>query len=108
MPRALRVIADAVRVDADIKRLERVVNADGERVLARRELFCQVINMRRGKRVVFAREFTVHPHLRLPMGPLQREQHALVRAMTRGSPRCGDNTPGPHNAARAGANGILN
>ena len=71
VPVALRVVADAVRVHADVDD-ERVVHADREHVHAGREA-AEVVLVRRREAVVAADDLAVHRDERLPVRPLERE-----------------------------------
>ena len=91
VPVALRVVADAVRVLAHVHH-HAVVHADGQRVLAGREL-AEVVFVRRGQGVVRADELAVHPDARLPVRPFEEQHHALALPVRRESRCRADTTP---------------
>ena len=76
VPVALRVVADAGRIFADVHDAA-IVHADRQRVPARREL-AEIIFVRRAKGIVRAEIFSVQPNLRLPVRTFEREDDALI------------------------------
>ncbi len=76
VPVALRMVRDAVRVDAHAD-LDAVVHADSDPMHPRFQR-PQVVHMRTTERIPRPDRSAVHPDLRLPVTPLQRKLHAPI------------------------------